>query len=369
MRKRRRILIGIIGIVIGVGCLLGYAYVGHLVRNEIYLLTWKAILYIVAIPTTTVGVATLLYLIEQGIRGEEARKANFSDAFLWLGYGVFAGFQFYNIEIFLIRLVLGIILLILAIIFTASLGRAILFTALGRRRVSIFTGSFILLVVSILASWAVGNLDFIVFIFPLVFVLSISESMLSVHLGEFKSEKEGDKEGAENGENLKASIQILPNIKMNFTESFRRALFILPLICMLFIFFLKGIFPWPESLSKLSGISLTTYVIFVSIIVGFSFRELSRLKAESRSLIQPIMGLIQMCIIFIVISLVGNIIGGNIDITIFEEGSSLGSIMQSKSVLDNLFSIIQVIVLQIIALSFVPIVLYVYAMIKTLYSH
>ena len=348
----------IIGTMLGGVLLFGYAYLQS--ANNVLIANLEFILYVFGAVSISVGITLFLLMLEIKIRGEKEGRKYFADVFLWLSYGAFTAFPFYNHEMILIRLVFGILLLVIVVIFTVSLGRAILDTTIAKKRLIIFIGSSILLVFSIVASWIIGKLDFIVFLFPLTLVYSISESMLSINLGKYESEKEK--------ESVTASSQIWHSTKKSFMESFKTSSNLMLVVFILFLLFVKGVWPWPGSLSRLSEISLTAYIVLLGIVTGFSIKEISGSRKESKVVAKPIIGLIQMCIIFIVFSIIGVIIGGEVDISIFKGDNSISGILSSGDVMNNLLSVIQVIILQIVALSFIPLILYIHAMIKGLYS-
>ena len=364
MRKR---IIWIFTVLLTIG--IGAVCLNFYFRTD--LLFAQVLLYTVATLAITIGTKVLVDIFESLIRGMEETKTPFAVSIFWLSPTLFTLYQLYSVDGFVVKLILGILVLLFSFIFVATLAAAISDTALGRRKLGISASIIVLSLFIIVVAILLQSIDILVFFLPLIIIVAYSSYILTSFLQTSQSDS------ASGGEQTKDRKSAFPRLELALThlnkyvkQSFMKTLILIFILCVLSILCIKGIFPLPKTVANLYQVRLTVYAVLLGIIAGFStlYLRQSHLREHASVLRKPLLGLAQMCIVFIMISLVGMIIGADIDITIFAAGATPGSLLHSGVLLSGILSIVQVIVLQLVILSFPPILMYIYGIIKTLHE-
>ena len=125
------------------------------------------------------------------------------------------------------------------------------------------------------------------------------------------------------GAPVKSHVEALRSYLNRQTDLMMILVFILMVISLLFI---KGILPIPNTFGSLYDVSLTVYAVIFSVVTAFGVLGLGRDEDNPlhAALKKPLLGLAHMCIAFFLISLVGTILGADIEASLFVEGAKLG---------------------------------------------
>jgi hypothetical protein len=159
-------------------------------------------------------------------------------------------------------------------------------------------------------------------------------------------------------ENLKNYLR--KRVNLMFTLVFVFA--VLPLL------FIKGIvLPVPATFGALYSVSLTVYAIIFSVVTAFGVLGLGRDETNSRkgALERPLLGLAHMCVVFFLISLVGTVLGIDVDTTLFAAGTTLGEALSLETLG---VGVIRVLLIESIIISFPFTLVYLYAILRTFLS-
>ena len=310
-------------------------YIGYLLFN-IYLNNNLIILYLLGIVCVTIGLNQIAFSIEQKLRSIESPTLPFSETLIYLVPAVAVLFQFYRTDLFLYKVLLGTLGLILIIISLVTFGSA-LNTALSGRKINFVIGTFILLVFSLLASYLTGYIDIVIIYWPFITIFTYAEYVRNDYL----------------------RIVLHESSNYLFYLMFG-AMFI---IVMVVLMLTKGIVTWPATLGNLYQISLASYLAILGLIV-----VIFSISVNNKQLLKPLIGLAQMCIVFTLLSIFGILIGLNESAIPTIAISSMSEIVGVYGLLQAVFFVAQIILLVIIACSFAPTLIYIYAMMKYLYS-
>ena len=136
------------------------------------------------------------------------------------------------------------------------------------------------------------------------------------------------------------------------------ALTALPLI------FIKGILPIPTTFGALYYVSLTIYAVIFSVVTAFGVLGLGRGEANSPNAVlkRPLLGLAHMCVAFFLVSLVGTVLGVDVDASLLATGTTLGEAFSWETLG---VGVIRILLIQSIIISFPFTLMYLYAILRT----
>ncbi|MBA7654866.1 hypothetical protein ES703_62759 [subsurface metagenome] len=353
MRDRIVWLINIVvSLLVGSGLLYFYFSTDELIA--------KVLLYLVSIFLITGGINQFAFFFESLLRKIEEPRTPFSEIFFWLIPCLFLLYQFYVVDNFILRVVLIALTAIFAFVFILALGSAVADSTLGKKRINIFVALILLLLLVIGLSYAFQSTEILLFL-PLLFMLSYTDYVRVKYL--LKSNKSSRNIVGYKGKITISSRKIFP---ISLTNPLKQTYWITPLLMFLvlviFIFYVKNLLPLPETISGLYTASLTIYTFVLSIVIAFAILVLrSRInKKLTKDIRKALFGLAQMCLVFILISLLGILLGIGIDSTIFATGTTPSDIFGSSKTV----TLLQVLVFEFVLMSFPPTFMYLYAMLK-----
>jgi hypothetical protein len=318
----------------------------------------KVLLYLASLFLITIGTNQFVFFFESLLRKIEEPKTPFSEIFLWLIPCLFLLYQSYAIDNLTLRVVFIVLTAIFAFVFLLALGSALSESALGKKRVNIFIALALILLLIIGLTYAFRSTDILLFL-PLVFMLLYTNYVrVKYLLNQSVKNRAGRK-----GEIISSSHKIFP---INLTSPLKQTYWITPLlmfvVLIIFIFYVKNLLPLPETVSDLYTVSLTIYTFVLSIIIAFAILILRPRvnKKHTKNIRRALFGLAQMCLVFILVSLLGILIGIGIDSSIFATGTTPSNILGSG----KMVTLLQILVFEFILLSFPPAFMYLYAMLK-----
>ncbi len=353
MRERLNWFIGsLLTLLIGSGLL--YFYFG---TEEMIA---KVFLYLASMFLITIGTNQFAFFFESLLRKIEEPRVPFSEIFFWLIPCLFLLYQFYVVDNFILKVVLIALTAIFAFVFMLALGSAVADSALGKKRINIFVALTLLLLLVIGLSYAFQNTEILLFL-PLLFMLSYTDYVRVKYL--LKSNQSSRNIAGYKGEITISTHRIFP---INLTNPIKQTYWITPLLMFLvliiFILYVKNLLPLPETISGLYTVSLIIYTFVLSIIIAFAILVLHPRanKKRTKDIRRALFGLAQMCLVFILISLLGVLIGLGIDSSIFATGITPTDILS----FGKMVILIQVFVFEFVLLSFPPAFMYLYAMLK-----
>jgi hypothetical protein len=153
----------------------------------------------------------------------------------------------------------------------------------------------------------------------------------------------------------------------DFRKSYNYSQILMLFVLFLFLLNLKGLWPFSNTISSLFSISITIYTFILSVTVA-SIGLVIKGKANKKKMAylrRAFLGFAEMCIMFILVSLVGIILGlDSCNITNFLKGQGLITTLSSGDIITNTKTLLQILVLETILISFPHTLLYLYAMIK-----
>lgn len=320
----------------------------------------KVLLYLASIFTVTIGANQFAFFFESLLRRIESPRTPFSEIFFWLSPCLFMLYQALTLDDFILKVVFLILTIIFAFIFILALGAAIDDSALAKKKINISVALILLLLLVLGLSHAFQSTE-ILLLLPLIFMLSYTNYVRVNYLIE-------SKQSSKNRASYEARVTTVSHklFPINLTNPIKKTYWITPLLMFLvliiFIFYVKDLLPLPDTISGLYTVSLTIYTFVLSIIIAFAILVLRPRvsKKRTKDIRRALLGLAQMCLVFILTSLLGILIGMDIDSSIFAAGTTLGDIFSPWKIL----SLLQVLVFEFILLSFPPAFIYLYAMLK-----
>lgn len=352
MRDRIKELVGSVSILlIGSGLLYLYFGTDHLIA--------KVLLYLASMFLVTIGINQFAFFFESLFRRIESPRVPFSEIFIWLSPCLFMLYQFYSLDDFILKVIFLILTIIFAFVFILALGAAIADSALAKKKINIFVALILLLLLVFGLSYAFQSTEILLFL-PLIFMLSYVNY---IHVNYLRSKQPGRSRADYKGRVTNVSHKLFPT---NLANLIKRTYFTTSLlmffVLIIFIFYAKDILPLPDTISGLYTVSLTIYTFILGIIIAFAILILRPRvnKKHTKDIRRALLGLAQMCLVFILTSLLGILIGIDIDSSIFAAGTTLSNIFSSQKIL----SLLQVFVFEFILLSFPPAFMYLYAMLK-----
>lgn len=353
MRKRIVWLVNIVfSLLIGSALLYFYFSTDELIA--------KVLLYLASIFLITGGINQFVFFFESLLRQIESPRVPFSEIFIWLSPCLFMLYQFYTLDDFIPKVVFLILTIIFSFIFVLALGAAISDSALGKKKINIFVALILLLILVFGLSYAFRSTEILLFL-PLILMLSYTNYVRVNYL--VKSNQSGRNRASYKGKITSSSRKIFP---INLTNPLKQTYWITPLlmfvVLIIFILYVKNLLSLPDTISGLYTVSLTIYTFVLSIIIAFAILVLRPRfnKKRTKDIRRALLGLAQMCLVFILTSLLGILIGIGIDSSIFIAGTTLPDIVS----FGKISLLLQVFVFEFILLSFPPVFMYLYAMLK-----
>jgi len=320
----------------------------------------KVLLYLASIFLITGGINQFAFFFESLLRQVEEPKTPFSESLLWLSPCLFMLHQAYTLDEFILKAVSLILTIFFAFLFVLALGAAIADSALAKKKIKISVALILLLLLVFGLSYAFHSTEILLFL-PLIFMLSYTNYLRVNYLA--KSNQSGKNRAGYKGKITKVSHKLFP---VNLANPIKNTYFTTSLltfsVLIIFIFYAKSLLPLPDTISGLYTVSLTIYTFILGIIIAFAILILRPRvnKKHTKDIRRALLGLAQMCLVFILTSLLGILIGIDIDSSIFAAGTTLSNIFSSQKIL----SLLQVFVFEFILLSFPPAFMYLYAMLK-----
>ena len=352
MRDRIKELVGsVLTLLIGSGLLYLYFGTDHLIA--------KVLLYLASIFLVTIGTNQFAFFFESLLRRIESPRTPFSEIFFWLSPCLFMLYQALTLDNFIFKVLFLILALIFAFIFILALGAAIADSALAKKKINIFVALILLLLLVFGLSYAFQSTEILLFL-PLIFMLSYVNY---VHVNYLRSKQPGRSKADYKGSVTNVSHKLFPT---NLANLIKRTYFTTSLLTffglIIFIFYAKNILPLPATISGLYTVSLTIYIFVLSVISAFAILILRPRvnRKRTKDIRRALLGLAQMCLVFILTSLLGILVGIGVDSSIFITGTTLSDIVSSGKIL----LLFQVLVFEFIILSFPPAFMYLYAMLK-----
>jgi hypothetical protein len=147
----------------------------------------------------------------------------------------------------------------------------------------------------------------------------------------------------------------------------RRMNFILVLVFILAILplpFITGILPIPTTLGALYDVSLTIYAVIFSVVTAFGVLGLghNEINSPKSALRRPLLGLANMCVAFFLVSIVGIVLGVDVDTSLFATGTTLGKAFSWETLG---VGVIRILLIESIIISFPFTLMYLYAILRT----
>ncbi len=353
MRERINWLIGsILTLAIGAGLLYSYFSTEQPIA--------KVLLYLASMFLITIGSNQFVFYFESLLRKIEEPRTPFSEIFFWLIPCLFLLYQFYTIEIFILKVVLITLTAIFAFVFILALGSAVADSSLGKKRINIFVAFILLLLLLIGLSYTFQSTEILLFL-PLVLMLSYTDYVRVNYL--LKGNRSVINRANYKREITSSSRKMFPII---LSSSLKQTYWITPLLMfvalIIFIFYVKNLLSLPETISGFYTISLTIYTFVLSIIIAFAILALNPRvnKKRTKDIRRALLGLAQMCLVFILISLLGVLIGLGMNSSIFATGMTPSDVFSSG----KMVTLFQVLVFEFVLLSFPPVFMYLYLMLK-----
>ena len=317
----------------------------------------KVFLYLASIFLVTVGTNQFVFFFESLLRKTESPRVPFSEIFLWLVPCLFMLYQSYTLDEFILKVVFLTLTIIFAFLCILALGAAIADSALAKKKINISVALILLSLLMFGLSYAFQNTEILLFL-PLIFMLSYTNYVRVNYLVEGKQSSKNTARRITN-----ASHKLFP---INLTNPIKKTYWITSLLMLLvliiFFFYVKDLLSLPDTILDLYTVSLTIYTFVLSIIIAFAILILRPRvsKKRTKEIRRALLGLAQMCLVFILTSLLGILIGLDIDSSIFAVGTTLSDIFNSWKIIP----LLQVFVFEFILLSFPPAFMYLYAMLK-----
>jgi len=136
-----------------------------------------------------------------------------------------------------------------------------------------------------------------------------------------------------------------------------------------FIIYVKNVLPLPSTMSDLYTVALNIYVLILAIIIALAILILGYPWSKGRSIDttdtqKALLGLGQMCVVFVLVSFLGKLLGMETDTTVFNRGTTLSDIFYSENSIARVSSLFQILLLEFVILSFPVTFLYLYATVK-----
>jgi hypothetical protein len=320
----------------------------------------KVLLYLASMLLVTVGTNQFVFFFENLLRRREPSKVPFAEIFIWLSPCLFMLYQVFTLDNFVLKVVCLALAFIFALIFVFAFAAAVSDTAVAKKRINLFVAIILLSLLTFGLSYAFQSTGILLFL-PLIFMLSYTDYVRVNYL--IESNQSTRNRAGYKGRITNVSHRLFPISLTNpIKETHWITYLLMFFVLIIFIFYVKGLFSLPDTISGLYTVSLMIYTFVLSIIVAFAILVLrprvnrKRTKAIRRALL----GLAQMCLVFILTSLLGILIGLNIDTSVFATGTTLSDIFDSW----KLLSLLQVFVFEFILLSFPNAFMYLYAMLK-----
>lgn len=219
------------------------------------------------------------------------------------------------------------------------------------RGLLLFLGFLFVILVFFVASYLIGGGD-VLLLLPLSALL-----MYWVYIrGSFIETQPND------SEQVKLRIETLKNY---LRERTNLMLMLVLVFAALPVLFIKGIvLPVPTTFGALYSVSLTVYAIIFSVVTAFGVLGLGRDETNSRkdALERPLLGLAHMCVVFFLISLVGTVLGTDVDTSLFATGTTLSKAFSFEPLK---VGVIRVLLIESIIISFPFTLVYLYAILRT----
>jgi hypothetical protein len=322
--------------------------------------TAKVLLYLASMFLITVGANQFAFFFETLLRRIESPRVPFSEVFLWLAPCLFMLYQALTFDYFILKVVFLILTIIFTFLFILALGAAISDSALGKKKINIFVAVVLLSLLVFGLSYAFQSTEILLFL-PLVLMLSYTNYVRVNYLT--KSSQSSRSRTGYDRKIVNVSHRLFPvSVPNLIRKTYWITSLLMSLTLIILIFYVKGLLPLPHTISGLYTVSLTIYTFVLSIIIAFAILVLRPRvsKKTTKEVRRALLGLAQMCLVFILTSLLGILIGLDIDSSIFAAGTTLSDIFNSWKVT----SLLQVFVFEFILLSFPPAFMYLYAMLK-----
>jgi len=122
-----------------------------------------------------------------------------------------------------------------------------------------------------------------------------------------------------------------------------------------------GVIPLPNTFPGVYTVSLAVYGLIFSVVTAFGILFLGQSQGKISALRRPLLGLAQMCVIFVGVSLIGTVLGANIESSSFSPGTTLAHTF-SSAILG--VGLIRFLCVETIMVSFPITLLYVWGLLK-----
>lgn len=345
----------ILSLIIGSICLCFYF--------RIDLLVAKVFLYLGSIFFITLGVNQIGLRVESSIRQIRNPNISFAESFSWLVLSLFALYQSYTLRDLTLRVVALVVLFILAFFFLIKLAAAISDTELSKKSMNMSIAYSLLSLLVIGLSWAFRSTEILLFL-PLVIILVYTNHIRVNYLRSSKAKTTANSEG---------TTTLSKRFFFDLSNPLRQIEWITPLLTFVvalpFIIYVKNVLPLPSTMSDLYTVALNIYVLILAIIIALAILILGYLwskgcSIDTKDTQRALLGLGQMCVVFVLVSFLGKLLGMETDTTVFNSGTTLSDIFHSENSIARVSSLFQILLLEFVILSFPVTFLYLYATVK-----
>lgn len=135
-------------------------------------------------------------------------------------------------------------------------------------------------------------------------------------------------------------------------------------LTVLALLLIKGILPVPTTFGALYVVGLTVYTVIFSVVTAFGVLGLGRDRANplNSAIRRPLLGLAHMCITFFLVSLVGTVLGADVDASLFTTATTLGKAFSWETLG---VGVIRIWLIESVIISFPFTLVYLYAILRT----
>lgn len=255
----------------------------------------------------------------------------------------------YVFDCFVYKVVFAIAAIVFLFAFMLVFSVALSRTTIAKMKVSVSIAFFLQIGILLLSSYLIGTTE-VLLLLPLLLVL-LYWTYIVENFVEVPSNRNSE---------IRTHIQSLRSY-IDRLKSFTFAL--VGVLTILAVLLIRGILPVPSTFEGLYTVSLAIYGVIFSVVTAFGILVLGRSEtdAHNTALRRPLLGLAHMCLAFILVSLVGTILGVGVEGSLFATGASLGHAFSW----DTLgLGVVRVMFIQTVIISFPVTLLYLYAILR-----
>lgn len=254
-------------------------------------------LYIGALASTTIALNRITLWFERQFRPAGELRAPFARTLYFLVPCIFMFYQFYLVQSFTPKLILGILIMIFTFFSVYTFAAALGHTSLARRRINVVYGVLSITALFVLASLLINSTG-VMLLLPLSLMILYTDYLRFNFFNNYSN------------------------------QYYSRTIIATGFFSIVFMILLMINQITNDTASTMYSTAIGVYIALLTVVAGFTVYILTQRQHGGVHVVirTPLLGLTQFCLVITGVAVVGRFMGTELDSNIFAQGTTLGAV-------------------------------------------